>query len=221
MERVGAFSRKFASQKDYMKRFLSLVTLMAALSVNAQGTYEAIIGSSSTNPPLLATLTGTAGWNFQPTTNIEVIALGALNPVVTGSGTIFVGLWDAAGTLLASNAVTSSSTLASDSRFESITPITLFPGQTYHLGAYAANGTIGFAIIDLLAGDTLITAPYLDLLGAVGANDAFAFPTGTGEDAGLFYMAPNLQFITVVPEPSVLSLALVGGMAWFVRRSRR
>lgn len=195
------------------------MTLVATVSANAQGTYEAITGSFTTNAPILGTLDGTAGWTFQTTTNLQVVALGALNSVVTGSGTIFVGLWNATGTLLASNAVTSSSALASDSRFEPIVPVMLAPMEMYHLGAYAASGTIGFTTIDLMAGDSLFTAPWVEPLYAAGANDAFAFPTGTGEDMGFYYMAPNFQF-TLVPEPSVLSLAGLGGLVWLARRRR-
>jgi hypothetical protein len=204
-----------------MKRFLLMIAVLAGFSAGAQGTYEAITGSSSTNPPVLGQYNGTVGWTFTPTTAFQVVSLGALDSVITGSGTIFVGLWNAQGMLLASNAVTSSSALASDSRFEAVTPVWLLPSETYHLGAYAASGTIGFGTMDLLAGDEIFHASEINLIGSALGDSGFAFPVSNPEEIGFFYMAPNFQ-LTQVPEPSALSLMGLGVLTLgFLRRARR
>lgn len=202
-----------------MKRLLSLVTLVAALSAHAQGNYEAIRGFVGTEPTL-GTLTGTAGWTFMPQTNMAVTALGALNSVVTSSGTVFVGLWNATGTLIASNAVNSSSTLVRDTRFEPILPVMLAPMQSYHLGAFAIGGTIGFTTIDVRSGDTLDLGPSLNLVGSATGLDSFTFPAADPEGLDFFLMAPNFQY-SLVPEPSVTALAMVGGLVWLARKTRK
>ena len=84
-------------------------------------------------------LAATAGWTFQTTNAFTVTELGCFanvfedNPGVTS---VQVGLWDDSGSLLASNSITPASTLFDQTRYESITPVSLSPGQVYHLGVY-------------------------------------------------------------------------------------
>lgn len=55
------------------------------------------------------------GWTFQPTAAIDVTALGAFDYIVPGTG-LEVGLWDASGDLLASEAITSADTSVDQNR---------------------------------------------------------------------------------------------------------
>jgi hypothetical protein len=119
-----------------MKFLLSLAVFAASWPAFAQGTSEAILGYSNSISGFVST---TAGWTFQSTNTLTATSLGcfanvfANNPAVTN---IEVGLWAPDGSLLASNSVTPSSTLLNQTRYESITPVTLNSGQIYHLGVF-------------------------------------------------------------------------------------
>jgi hypothetical protein len=116
-----------------MKTLLCLIALTTTLAVEAQ-TSEALLDYS---PNLNELGYGyTAGWSFQPATNISLTALGAFQYLVANSGNI-VGLWDASGALLASNSITASSLLVNQSLYEPITPVSLSADETYYLGAYS------------------------------------------------------------------------------------
>src|SRR5690242_17720371 len=108
-----------------MKRLLQVLAVAVACSASAQGNFEAINNYSSPNP-IVATSTGTVGWSFQPTTDINLTALGCFNYIVSAQGTTFVGLWSDTGSLLASNAITQASSLVNQSRYEFVTPVSLF-----------------------------------------------------------------------------------------------
>src|SRR5438552_13803075 len=123
-----------------MKILLQIAALALVLTAKAQGNSEAVLNFSSS---LAGSVNGTAGWSFQPLSSITVTGLGAFNYIVANQGNIAVGLWNSAGALLASNTITASSGLTNQTRYESITPVLLDSGSTYHLGAFALNsGTI-------------------------------------------------------------------------------
>ena len=166
----------------------------------------------------------TAGWSFQPATNISLTALGAFQYVVSYSGDIQVGLWDAGGGLLASNTITASSRLLNQSLYEPIAPVSLSADQTYYLGAYSTNWMSAYVSISNYPPDSFITiAPEIQL-GAEGAATGFgcpATPMMPGNSPGSAFIAPNFEFeVTPVPEPTTLFL-LGGGALVFTATRRR
>ena len=129
-----------------MKLFFGCAVLAATLTVKAQ-TSEALLNYS---PNGGGYANGTAGWTFQPLTDISVTALGCLNYSLTNSGAqpIEVGLWAANGTLLASNTITTGSLSLDISHYEFITPVMLASNQLYYLGAFATSGAMDITAYD-------------------------------------------------------------------------
>jgi len=162
---------------------------------------------------------GTAGWSFDPTVNISVTSLGASDVSTFGSSPLLVGLWDQSGSLLASTTVSSNDPIVNLTHYDSITPVTLTAGQTYYLGAYAVNGgtTVVVGEDPPGIGGFATTSSQIQLLTAVlSTNSGFSFPNTIAGDPGSALFGPNFQF-TVVPEPSIAALAIVGGSALFSR----
>src|SRR5437667_6582037 len=84
---------------------------------------------------------GTVGWTFQAQTAISVTSLGSFASIVQGQGPISVGLWTSTGSLLGSVSVTTNSLLVNQSRYEPVPALSLSPGQTYFIVAFAPSGT--------------------------------------------------------------------------------
>src|ERR1700722_17603554 len=123
-----------------MKTLFGLLSaLMVTLATSAQASVEAMLDfDGPTNAAFSAissVVNRSLGWTFQPTTDIDVTALGAFDYIVPTTGVLDVGLWDATGTLLASGTVSATSTSINQSLYQSITPVTLTAGQTYYLAA--------------------------------------------------------------------------------------
>ncbi len=199
------------NQKGTMKRLLQIAVMGLACSASGQGSYEAIQGYSLGAPGFV---NGTAGWTFQPLVNLSVVALGCFDYVVTSQGTMDVGLWDSSGTLLASNAVNSSSTLVNQTRYISISPIFLTAGQTYHLGAYSPNGNF-----TLNADATFTATPNIQVRGSA-TSPGFASPLEQNGANDLVLLGPNAQFGSV-PEPTSTALLGLGLLGLLVRRAFR
>jgi len=160
---------------------------------------------------------GTSGWTFQPLSPISVTSLGVfdyiLNPSAQNQSLMSVGLWDNAGTLLASNSVTASSPLLNQSRYEPITPVTLSPGLTYHLGAYYPSA--GLTVLLAAApgnGGSVSMAPGIQIGTAVSDPSGFAYPNTAQGGPGAAFLVPNFQF-TQVPEPAAGIFLMLGGLA--------
>jgi len=162
---------------------------------------------------------GTAGWSFTPQTPISVTSLGCFDYITTQPNGISVGLWAPNGSLLASSAVSSSSTLVNQTRYESISPIVLSPGQTYYLGAYVNGGTIVFNAVDPQQGGSITTSPGIQLGQAVAGFGSFTFPNIIAGDPGTALITANFQYVAV-PEPSSLAFLLLGGVMLRWRKIR-
>ncbi len=205
-----------------MKLLLSMLTLAATWTAYAQGTSEAILNYTSNASGLAP---GTAGWTFQTSAFINVTDLGCFadvfvnNPGITN---IEVGLWDQGGNLLASNSVSSSSTLLDQTRYVSITPLLLSPSTTYSIGIYSPGGSIGLDVVSGTGGNTASTSAGITLGQIAFSPAGFAFPSEYPGGPGSLYAGPNFQYQPGVPEPSSCLLLCLGGLLLAARpRNRR
>lgn len=205
--------------------------LVATHTTNAQGTFEGMLNYAGTTPSggnpvfssIYASINGPVGWTFQPATDISVSALGVFDYVLPGQGSLQVGLWDASGTLLASQTVSAASAAVGQSHYESVTPVLLLTGETYYVAAYSASGPL-FAVVvtpDISPNGFATMSPEIQLgQVAYSSGSGFSFPGTTEGNSGYAIIAPNFEF-QVVPEPSMLALLGVGIMGWRSARQMR
>lgn len=197
-----------------MKSLLSIAVLAAAWSAWAQGAFEAI---SDYSQSASTSISGTAGWAFQPNTSLTVTNLGCFayvfdNLAVTS---IQVGLWDHNGSLLASTSITPASILLDQTLYGSVTPVLLIPGQIYAVGVFSPGGSFG---LDASTSGSFSTTTDINVLGTASVDGAFAFPSLQPLD-GAIYAGPNfVYFEGGVPEPSSGLLLCLGGLLLAARR---
>jgi len=201
-----------------MKRLVQLLAIGLACSAYAQGSFQAIedyaTGGSATVP-------GTSGWIFQTTENIYLNALGAFNSVVTAQQSpVTVGIWNSAGALLASAPVSASDTLVGQTRYVPVNVIELVASESYHLGAYSPDGALLVDFFGLAPTDVITMSPLVQLVGAASFDTGLGFPPLYEGGEGFAFLAPNFSF-TLVPEPSTLALAVLGGLLLVARRRLR
>ena len=177
-----------------MKFLLAIAALAATCTGFAQQDSEAILDYTAS---ISAYVDTTVGWTFQTTNALTVTELGCFgnvfddNPAVSA---IQVGLWDHNGSLLASNSITPGSILFDQTRYESITPVSLDPGQTYHLGVYYSGGSIALDAAVVALGDSVSTAVEVQLGAWAVASAGFAFPQEVDGTSGSIYAGPNFRF---------------------------
>ncbi len=179
-----------------LKFLLAIAALSATGAALAQGASEAILGYGNNISGLAST---TVGWTLQTTQALTITELGCFADVFVnnpGVANLEVGLWNDSGALLASNTVSSSSPLFNQTRYEAISPVSLVPGQTYHLGVYYPNGSIGIDVAGAVAHGSITTAAAIQL-GALAASSAgFAFPAAEAGTTGSIYAGPNFLFLS-------------------------
>jgi hypothetical protein len=197
-----------------MKFLLHIIALAAVCAANAQGTFEAITGyvggSTAVN------VFGTGGWTFQVSSGLSVTELGCFTNVVGSQGTIQVGLWSNGGGLLASNSITTASSLVNQTYYDSITPVALVPGQTYRIGAYSASGSILLTEVGPGLGGSFTPSADVNPGAGARADGGFVFP-GTTDVSGSMFLGPNFIYNRNVPEPSawaLFGLGLLGLATW-------
>ena len=177
-----------------MKFLLAITALAATCTGFAQQDSEAILDYTAS---ISAYVDTTAGWTFQTTNALTVTELGCFakvfvdNPAVSA---IQVGLWDYNGTLLASNSITPGSILFDQTRYESVTPVSLDLGQTYHLGVYYSGGSIGLDAAVAALGDSVSTSVEIQLGALAVANAGFASPQEVEGTPNSIYAGPNFRF---------------------------
>jgi hypothetical protein len=177
-----------------MKFLLSLAALAAACPALAQGTSEAVLGYTDSFSAYVVT---TVGWTFQPARDLTVTELGCFAKVFDDNPAVAfvqVGLWDQGGSLLAYSSVSRGSTLFDQTRYESITPVSLDPDQTYHLGVYYPGDGLGLDIAGAVAGGSVSTSADVQLLAAAQSDAGFAFPPEVAGTLGSLYAGPNFRF---------------------------
>jgi hypothetical protein len=208
---------------------LSVAVLAVVWTAGAQGTSEAISGYSNASAGLVS---GTAGWSFAIDTAITVTELGCLADFFSnnnGATQIQVGLWGITNgstiSLLASNTITSSSTLFNQSRYQSVTPVLLNPG-TYSVGVYYSGGAYSLDAAGTAFSDppflisTVTNSPDLALVGIALNSGGFSSPTLETGTAGNAYLGPNFQFQggAPIPEPSSCLLLSLAALLLAARR---
>ncbi len=155
--------------------------------------------------------TWTLGFEFTPTQNIYVTALGSYFP--QGATTIHnAAIWTTGGSLLAYADVVGTGT--EGFAYTGITPLALLAGTTYVVGA----NTLTDDYADI--GATWTVGPYLtyvDHVEIVCGTAAACFPTHHYTDFGDF--GANFQY-NAVPEPGSMLLLGSGlfGLAGAIRR---
>jgi hypothetical protein len=205
-----------------MKFLLSLAALAVTCTGLAQGTSEAILSYSDS---ISSFGNGaSSGWTFQTTTPVTVTELGCFarvfveNPTATS---IQVGLWNSSQFLMAFNSITLSSPLTDQTRYESVSPVLLVPGTTYHIGVYNPGGVLGLGVAGAAASGTISSSAAIQLRGTALASAGFAFPAEQPGPNGSIYVGPNFQYQGDVPEPSSWLLLGFGGLFLAARRSHR
>jgi hypothetical protein len=177
-----------------MKFLLSIAALAVTWTALGQGNSEAILGYTDS---ISAFVNTTVGWTLQTSKLLTVTELGCFAKVFDDNPTvpaIQVGLWNQSGSLLASNSITPGSPLFDQTRYESITPVELDPGQIYHLGVYYSGGSIGLDIAGAAASGLLSVSPEIQVGGAAVATSGFAYPPEVSGTAGSIYAGPNFRF---------------------------
>src|SRR5581483_8930203 len=115
LARVAERAEAWRVTSQYMKRVIQSVALAAiALTAGAQTNFEAISSyqASSTNA-LSTVIEGTAGYSFQVNGTLTLDAVGVDQALYNSQGepSLEVGVWNALGVLIASNIITTTSTL--------------------------------------------------------------------------------------------------------------
>lgn len=188
---------------------LGTIVLCLSTLAPAQGIIWSAGGTPRTDGGMVA---GSLLNNMAPA---SVNALGFVDVGADGlAGSYSVGLWDSAGTLLASATVTPASPLVGDFRWTPIAPVTLPAGQ-FTVGALLpanpADAWLDHATLVLASGFTGAGE------GRYVAGGSLAFPATA--DSGNNYIVANAGALSI-PEPSS-GLALLGLAAALPRRRRR
>jgi hypothetical protein len=200
--------------RNHLQRFLGNIVRLALVMtaiVGAAGlanagpafTVSNTTGQPLANPPF------TLGWQFSTNTGITVTALGLFDDAQDGlSERHELGLWNSAGTLLASAFVSAgtSAPLVNQFRYADIADIVLGAG-TYQVGALFTSGNDN--LIFPAYATAFSTASELQFLSATYvAGGTLGNPVNSGGQYPA-YFGPNILFgANQVPEPG--SLALLG-----------
>ena len=155
----------------------------------------------------------TLGFEFTPTVNINVTALGSYFQAGVTSGHD-VGLWDTSGNLLASTTVVGSGAGSDGFQYAAISPMTLLAGTSYVVGGetlsdnYALDYTHSFIV-----GPGITYDGHVETYGASLAYPGLGIITYFDDFGGNFQYTPT-------PEPGSMMLLGSGlfGLAGIVRR---
>jgi hypothetical protein len=206
-----------------LERAFTLAAAMAAVlgaAAHAAGTpamsYSLNTGEALGNPPY------TLGWEFTVNAPVTIDGLGVFDDNLDGLAESHdVGLWNGAGSLLASATVAAGTTdpLIDNFRYADVAPLTLQAG-TYFIGATWLSGDDP----NVFTGDpgTVTTVPQISYdAAAYASGGVLADPTSI-VTAAQGYFGPNL-LISSVPEPATWAMMVIGfgGLGAALRSRRR
>jgi len=202
-----------------------LIFLFAAGVASGQNTLllDAGTGNIRTGDGFSLGTTFTVG-----STNEFVLALGVWDGAngMNGSvgdglqSSIPVGLFDSAGTLLASITIPSgtTATLLNGFRYVPIAPIDLLAGDTYTLAAYYSSSALD--VLHDQGGSPSTSSDFNSYLGSfTGSNTVGSLSFPTGHTNGTAYVGPNFEYSNV-PEPTT-SLLMLSGLSVLAARALR
>lgn len=202
------------------------ITLIAALlgSVVATPAFaDAPAVTVTGTPGALANGPYTLGYAFSTSQTFSVSGLGLFDADSDGLASAHdVGIWDAAGNLLASTTVGAgaSGSLVSGFRFSSVTPFNILAG-TYRVGAVFLDGSD----FNFFGGDGVLTpATGVTFLSGAYANGATLADPTTLAGGAPAYIGGNVLLgnpTAAVPEPATWGMMLLGfGAAGYAMRRR-
>lgn len=164
----------------------------------------------------------TYGWNFDVSDTIQVDGLGVWDFGADGIGPdVQVGLWDNAGSLLASTAITNASSPQASNNLGGVWLFEDIATQTLTAGRYAIGATFFNSTPLAQFGAPTTTIPEVTLVGGSrsGSPDSgLSFPSTPFQPI----FGPTLRVAepsASVPEPaSLLGLAAIAGIGFVARR---
>jgi hypothetical protein len=170
----------------------------------------------------------TVGWTFNPTTDLDITALGIYDMGADGLNQAHqIGIWNEAGTLLTSTTIAagSAATLIGDYRYDAISMLTLTAGQTYTIGALMTypDGDLYYFAPSSVQADSRIgyrQGVRSDEVSDPSIPATLVLPT-SGVNGGRF--GPNFLFdaASVAPEPASWAMMVIGfGCAGYGMRRR-
>jgi len=199
-----------------MKRTLALLAalVLGAYSASATITTAYIEGGTLTNGAQGLAATGLVGFNFTVNTDISVVSLGFFGDSLGGGDHPWSALYDTTtSTLLASTTFSP----ANGWSYNSITPVTLTPGDTYQVSATAWWAPQYADASGFTFGPEINSVGFTTPAGWSGwGSPAMATKSTTSTPQ----VEANLQY-TTVPEPSVLASIVTGAIGLVLFRRRR
>lgn len=144
-------------------------------------------------------LTQSIGFQFSPTLDIDVSALGFFDYLGDGLGESHeIGIFDQTGTLLTSVVVPSgtAASLIGDFRYSSVNPLTLKAGQTYTMAAFLETQAdlIGYLDVEDLVVPSATSLGSFPVRFLTPSGSGLSFPTETLGASSEFILAPNFLF---------------------------
>ena len=197
------------------------IGVAAYLNGSAQADEIAIAPPDSPHNGFAAELV--LGWQFSPSQDIQVTALGWFDHEHDGflNGRHEVGLFQTSDqSLLTSALISDASILEGDYRYEDVPATLLSAGEDYIVaGVDPAGPDDRYPVDATLANMNL--HPLLDFQRTVFEEaSSLVFPDDGFDDTGPWVVPANFQFV-VVPEPVCIMLALAGVFGLVSMRRRR
>jgi len=177
---------------------------------------------------LILNVQRTGGWRFKPNAPLELTHLGLFDHQADGFQMAYpVGIWDTAGTLLASATVPAGTAAALEDGFrytaiQSLGSIVLSPGETYTLGYWASSIAPSDRVIT--QSGVVALSPWITQIGngfTAGQAPQLTMPTNpiTDQGFGAEWFGRSFKF-NVVPGPGGALMLIVSGVLITSRRQR-